>query len=126
MSDTEQQKYMVHLHTNENLEGLKTRTERIAESRRASQEAKMELLSRLPAMSLMSGSAIDINPQMDSIFPVVFVTTTPPAIKLLAADPIVEQVGVAPNFVLAADDRTPTQPMVETQVGSHKFKISLG
>jgi len=101
MSDAGQQKYMVQLHTQENLAGLQTRVERTAELQRASNEAKLELLSRVPSMSLMSGSAIDVNPQMNSIFPVVFVTTSPSAIKLLSADPIVKEVGVAAIFSLA-------------------------
>jgi len=126
MSDAGQQKYMVQLHTQENLAGLQTRVERTAELQRASNEAKLELLSRVPSMSLMSGSAIDVNPQMNSIFPVVFVTTSPSAIKLLSADPIVKEVGVAAIFSLADKQEAPTEPTIESQVGSQKFKITLG
>jgi hypothetical protein len=94
--------FIVALHTNENLSSLHSRADRLAELRRASREAKVELLSRIPALALTTGSAIQVTPQIDSIFPVMFVKATDSVINLLRADPIVESVEPSPIFRLAS------------------------
>jgi hypothetical protein len=94
----ERQKFMVVLSTpSEDPAQFHSRAQRIAALKRISQRAKEWILRRLSEFR-NEDPAIQVTPRDDTIFPVIFVTTTDSVIRQLEADPNVRMVLVAPDF----------------------------
>jgi hypothetical protein len=104
---SKQKKFIVELVTNEDLSLVTSRAQHVAELQRAAREAKDQILRRLPEFRSID-PLIQVTSQQDSIFPILFVTTTDAVKQMLASDPIVKSISLErPTFTLASGPSGP-------------------
>src|SRR5579872_5992756 len=89
--------FMVNLVTsNDDFPPTTSRAEPIAKLQSSANQAKEQFLCKLPELKVVDPE-IQVVPQMDSIFSVIFITTTNLVIQQIAADHLVKSISLVTN-----------------------------